>query len=465
MDEATSITPPDCPECERLRQRVATLEATVAKLEQRLGNHSGNSSIPPSADPPHAPRPQRKPPSKRRRGGQPGHRGHSRQRIPHDRVDAVVEHLPEACHHCRSPLPSQPQPGDPEPTWHQVIDLPPSVLTVTEHRGIARTCPACSEVTRASIPEAIAAHVAGPRLTAFLSYLVGRHHASRRGVGELVEALGARLSLGTVVSLEREVASALGTPHAEAAAHVREAEVKNGDETGWKLAGARRWLWAVATATVAFFLIHPRRGRAGLDAAVGEAKLGVMTSDRWGAYGAWPLERRQVCWSHLIRDFRKCVDRGGASEALGEAGLAVARSLFAAWGELGARSIDREGLRRRLAPLRERLRADLEGARASPDRKVAAFAANLLNLEPALWLFGELDGVGPTNNHAERVLRRGVLWRKNAFGSASESGCRFAERMLTVVQTLRLQGRPVLDYLTEAVRAHRQGEPAPKLAP
>jgi transposase len=149
----------------------------------------------------------------------------------------------------------------------------------------------------------------------------------------------------------------------------------------------------VATATVAYFLIHARRGRAGLDAAVGEAKIGVLTSDRWGAYGSWPLERRQICWSHLIRDFRKCVDRGGPSEALGEAGLAVARSLFAAWGEFGDRSIDREGLRRRLAPLRERLRTDLEGARASPDRKVATFAVNLLNLEPAMWLFGELDGV------------------------------------------------------------------------
>jgi transposase len=330
---------------------------------------------------------------------------------------------------------------------------------------MARTCPVCSEVTRASIPEAVAGHVAGPRLTAFLSYLVGRHHTSRRGVGELVEALGGKLSLGTVASLEREVASALSTPHAQAADHVRQAEAKNGDETGWKMAGARRWLWAVATATVAYFLIHPRRGRAGLDAAVGEARIGVMTSDRWGAYGSWPLERRQICRSHLIRDFRKCADRGGPSQTLGEAGLSVARSLFAAWGEFGDRSIDREELRRRLAPLRERLRADLEGARASPDRKVATFAVNLLNLEPALWLFGDLAGVEPTNNHAERVLRRGVLWRKNAFGSASETGCRFAERMLTVVQTLRLQGRPVLDYLTEAVRAYRHGEPAPKLVP
>ncbi len=67
------------------------------------------------------------------------------------------------------------------------------------------------------------------------------------------------------------------------------------------------------------------------------------------------------------------------------------------------------------------------------------------------------------NNHAERVLRSGVLWRKNAFGCHSEGGCRFADRMLTVVQTLRLQKRPVLDYLYRAVVAYRSGTPAPAL--
>jgi transposase len=84
-------------------------------------------------------------------------------------------------------------------------------------------------------------------------------------------------------------------------------------------------------------------------------------------------------------------------------------------------------------------------------------------LYPALWLFAGCEGVEPTNNHAERVVRGGVLRRKNAFGSQSEGGCRFAERMLTVVPTLRLQHRSVLAYLERAITAHRRGEPAPKL--
>ena len=73
------------------------------------------------------------------------------------------------------------------------------------------------------------------------------------------------------------------------------------------------------------------------------------------------------------------------------------------------------------------------------------------------------EGVEPTNHHAERLLRRGVLWRKNAFGCQSAAGCRFVERMLTVVQTRRLQGRSVLNYLYEALLAHRKSLPAPSL--
>ena len=82
-------------------------------------------------------------------------------------------------------------------------------------------------------------------------------------------------------------------------------------------------------------------------------------------------------------------------------------------------------------------------------------------MEPALWTFVRKDGVEPTNNHMERLLRPGVLWRKNALGCLSEGGCRFVERILTVMQTLRLQKRPMLDYLYRSMLAHRLAQDAP----
>jgi transposase len=99
------------------------------------------------------------------------------------------------------------------------------------------------------------------------------------------------------------------------------------------------------------------------------------------------------------------------------------------------------------------------------DATVATFCENLLKLEAALWTFVTTEGVEPTNNFMERLLRRAVLWRRRSFGSWSEAGCRFVERILTVVQTRRLQNRSVLDYLHAALLAHRSGQLCPKLLP
>jgi transposase len=471
MSDLEAPTTPGCAECQRRHReldaalrRIAELEALVQELRIRLDRNASNSSIPPSANPPGAPRPVIKARSRRKRGGQPGHPGYFRRRLPPDRVDAVVDHVPERCAACHTPLPEEASPGDPEPTWHQLAEIPDPAVIVTEHRGHARICPNCGEVTRAAIPGPIAAHVIGPRLAALMSYLVGRHHLSRRGVQEFVEdALGVPVSLGTVGALERQTAAALAAAHDEAGEAVRTAPARNVDETGWKQAGQKRWLWAAATATVAFFVIHARRNWEGLKALLGEAITGIVCSDRWGTYNRLPPEQRQVCWAHLDRDFRKCVDRGGEAATIGRAGQEASENLFAAWWDFRQRKIDRERLQAVLDPVAGAFRAALERGCGCADTKAATFCENLLALYPALWLFAACEGVEPTNNHAERIVRGGVLWRKNAFGSQSEGGCRFAERMLTVAQTLRLRHRSVLTYLEQAIAAHRNGEPAPKL--
>ena len=153
----------------------------------------------------------------------------------------------------------------------------------------------------------------------------------------------------------------------------------------------------------------------------------------------------------------KVQDRGGPAEAIGRVGLDVVECLFADWWAFRHGELDRPGLQARLDPIARELQGVLEQGCSCADSKAATFCANLLALYPALWLFASIEGVEPTNNHVERILRLGVLWRKNSFGCHSAAGCRFVERMLTVVQTLRLQKRPVLDYLYRAIVAHRSG--------
>ena len=166
---------------------------------------------------------------------------------------------------------------------------------------------------------------------------------------------------------------------------------------------------------------------------------------------------------HLKRDFQAMVDRDNAGSAIGAELLLLMDVLFGWWHRVRDGTLSRRTFRRYAAALREDVQAVLEQGRACGCAKTAATCRELLAVEEALWTFVRVEGVEPTNNHIERMLRLAVLWRKKSVGSQSEAGCRFVERLLTVVQTRRLQGRPVLDYLYEALVAHRAGRPAPKL--
>jgi transposase len=450
---------------QRLRTRdvVKDLKDQLQQARDRGQRNSSNSSLPPSTNPPDAPKPAPKEPSGRPPGGQPGHPPHPRQRWPPERISEVIHFVPKTCAHCQAPLPTKPGPHDPEPTWHQVAELPECLAQITEYQGQSRTCPACGRHTSAKIPDDIRRYSVGPRLAAALAYLSGSPHVSKRGISEIADTLfHAPVPLGTVSNLEAEISAALQPAHDQAQEAVADAKVKNVDETGWKVRGKKHWLWLAATASVACYLIHTGRNGAGFLALLKQKIKGIFISDRWSVYDRLPLKCRQICWAHLQRDFQKLIDLGGAGKKYGTAGLATAKILFHEW-KLFRGGGTRKAMQLELEPVRQNMRDWLEeGARCS-GAKAAALCGNLQKLEPALWTFLYKKGVEPTNNHGERMARSGVLWRKIAFGCHSERGCRFVERILTVVQTLRLQKRPVLGFLQRSLEAHRKRETPPPL--
>jgi transposase len=462
-----------CPGCRERDERICALEQRVGELEAqlrealaRLGTNATNSSVPPSANPPQAPKPVVKTPTGKPSGAQPGHPAHLKRRLPPERLTRTIPFVPRRCGRCQQPLPRDPGPDDPEPTWHQVAELPAMAAQVTEYQGHFRTCPGCGTLNHAPIPGDLKAHSVGPRLAATLAYLTGAHHVSQRGLEEVAEdVFEVPLAVGTVANLQAQMSTALAPAHAEALEAVRAAPVKNVDETSWKRAGRLCWLWVAATGTAAAFLVHAKRGWDALAALLGAPVQGFIGSDRWSAYGRLSPWCRQVCWAHLKRDFQKLIDRGGAAARLGRKLQRIAGRVFEEWHLFRGGTFGRRALQNQLdAPAREFERL-LRAGRRCADAQASAFCDNLLALLPALWRFVVTEGVEPTNNHAERLLRRGVLWRKNAFGSHSEEGCRFVERLLTVVQTCRLQRRSVLRYLYEALLAPRSGLPSPSLLP
>jgi transposase len=449
----------------RHERQIARLEARIERLEERLREDSSNSSRPPSADPPGAGSRRERAPSGRKPGGQPGHEGTTRRLVAADAVDQVVDHWPERCSGCGRDFGSGEREPVAEPRRHQVFELPAIAVEVSEHRVHALRCRGCGQRTRATLGAGLASSAFGPRLQAAVALLSVRNRISRRDVSELCrELFGCPVSVGSVDAICQRASGGLARPYGELREAVKDAPVVCVDETGWRQAGERRTLWGAFSDRHAAFHIAADRHERELPELIGEHFAGIVSSDRWWAYDRLDPARRQVCWAHLVRDFRRHAEGLAHQQRFGERGLEICGRLFAAWDRFAEHS-DRDRLAREIDPLKRRLRTLLERAttKSANNRRIRTFARNLLKLWPALWTFTELDGVHPTNNAAERGLRGAVIYRKVSLGSQSNAGERFAERMLSISQTCRLQRRSLFAYLIDAIGASARGSPAPSL--
>jgi transposase len=453
----------------QLEAQVKALTHRVAELEARLRKNSTNSSKPPSSDPPGTKRTSRAPKGKGRRpGGQPGHEPHRRELLPAEQVDETIElPPPEKCKGCQRELVGTQQ----EVTRHQVVEVPPLKPVVTEYRCQGLKCAHCGEVNRAELPPEVASQTFGERLSAMVCLLVGKYRLSKRLVQDaLSDLVGVRLSLGAVHNREQEMSEALEVAVEEAEEYVRNQDAVHMDETSWlegKVWGGSRlvWLWLVACAQVAVFRISASHGSEMAKALLGEDFAGFLTTDRWSAYNWYETALRQVCWSHITRDFQSFIERGGEEGRIGQKLMDQRNQMFNWWHRVRDGTMAREEFERRMGEVEHEVGQLLREAVAHAEKEIAGRAAEILKLEDALWTFVHVEGLEPTNNFAERLLRHAVLYRKMSFGTQSPEGSRFVERILTAVTTLELQGRNVLEFLTEVLRAHRRGLPTPSLLP
>ena len=434
----------------------------IADLEERLNQNSSNSSKPPSSDPPEAARPG-KPPTGRKPGGQPGHKKNERKLLPPTRVEVVK---PKRC-----PCGTRLDGDDPAPRRHQVLEIPPIEPIVVEYQLHMLTCSSCSRRTRAPLPDGVPRRGFGPTLTAAVALLTGKYRLSKRLVEALLsDLLNVELSVGSVCNLEQEVSAALEAPVAAAAAAVKTSAVANLDETGWYQGqkdgrAGRAWLWTAVTPAVTVFVISLSRGAKVAKALLGEDFAGILGTDRWNAYNWVSTAQRQLCWSHLMRDFQSFVDRGGEGGVIGARLLQRAQPLFGWWHRVRQKTLSQQTYEGWMARLESDVVGLLREAAACPDQKTAGMAAEILKLEGALFTFVKNQAVEPTNNMGERAIRPAVMWRKTSFGTHSAKGSRYVERVLTTCATLKQQGRAILPFLAAAYQARLSKKPAPSLLP
>jgi len=231
----------------------------------------------------------------RKPGGQPGHSFHQPHRFPPGQLQDVVHHLPEICKGCVGSLPKGASEGLPDPEWYQVVEIPRSLLEVTEHQSYPRCRPNCQEITWGEIPGEITRHWFCPRLAGLIGYLSGSPHVRKRGSEAVLEQVfGLPVALGSISNLE--LTEALVNPYFKVLAWVRQAASKNVDEPGWKMRGKKAWPLAMASVCHAAFQIGFNRGKPALQALLGGNPVGVFGSDRWWAYPLIPTCLRQLCW-------------------------------------------------------------------------------------------------------------------------------------------------------------------------
>jgi transposase len=455
-----------------LLEQVAALRAEVEELRRRLGQDSGNSSLPPSSDPPKSRAERRRAAreaykrSMRKSGGQPGHEGKTRELVAPERLDESFEHLPECCGGCGHAFDgSEERVGD--PVLHQQWELPVIRPLVFEHARLRLRCPACEQATLAALPEAALSGY-GPRLEAHIAMLAGVYRLSRRQVADVVaQVFRIPISLGAVDAVIMRMSAVLADPWEQLREAVRAAEVVHADETTWRLGGAQQWLWVAASALVACYRIDASRSQQAAKALLGEDFGGFVVTDRYAGYHFLDVLQQQLCWCHVIRQLVEVSQRSGATGRRGAKLVALARQVIAAHRAFLADGHDADWLAAELAPLREQIRVLLEQCARGRHARTANVAAGLLEEYEALWTFCDVPAIGidPTNNAAERAVRHAVLMRRLQGGTQSDQGSRWIERIQSVRETCRLQDRRVLAWLIQAASAAHHGRPIPTLLP
>jgi transposase len=472
-------------ENERLREKVdeqakqiADAEKQIAGLERQLALRQQNStttSKPPSSDGLAGQQRQRgrRKKSRRNPGGQPGHPGHSRPLVPIERVNALVELFPDACRACQHGLPTRSRQVVGEPRRHQVTELPPLEAHITEYRCYRIVCPACGQTTQAPLPEDVTGQF-GPQLTALIAYLTVVCRLPRLVVQRLLEgALHIPMSQGSTQHAWEEASAAVAAPCQELERALPQQPVLNGDETGHRTNGDKRWLWTLVAPTFVFYTIATSRGADVLRRLLGATFAGVLGSDRLPTYLTYAAGRRQLCWAHFTRNLLSAQElaKTASAKRFCRDALALQRQLFRLWhrfhGDPHTRGapLTRQELVAKAFPIEKKFFALGERYVNAANTDVGNLARALFVHHQHFFTFVHEEGVEPTNNAAERALRTAVQWRKIMFGNRSAAGECAVARLLTVTRTCQLQQLNALVYLTAAIRCHRRRQAVASLLP
>ncbi len=445
-----------------------TLTLKITDLEENLNTNSTNSSISPSSDLFKTKKSKKKYHGEGKnkvlkQGAQKGHKGNGRKLLPPEKIDNTVVCLPITTCVCGGHIKANPE----KIKRHQQFELPTIKPIVTEYQQVYGTCNECGTTHCAELPHGVSNSLLAPRATATVAVFTGDYRLGKRPTQRVFsDVFNFPVSLGTISNAEKTVSAALEQPVEEAKVYIREyKESVNADETSHKQQGDKMWVWLAATMLVAVFIIRASRSAQSAKDLLGEEFAGILTTDRYASYNWIKTTCRQFCWAHLKRDMQKISERSGRAGQIGDEILDYIKRMFRLWHRHKDEEMSRQTFQSAMKPIRENIERLLTEGMTCGHEKTQNSCALILKHKEALWTFVDIEDIEPTNNFAEQLIRFYVLWRKSSFGTQSERGNLFVERMMTTTTTCKLQKRNRYDYITAAVAAHLKNEPIPSLLP
>jgi transposase len=441
-------------------ERIAQLEAEVAKLRGQLGQNSRNSSKPPSSDSPFvkpAPKSLRGT-SGRKPGGQKGHPGSTLAQVAHP--DETLRHEPGPCGGCGAALADAPQVGVER---RQVFDLPPMRVRVTEHLLITRRC-ACGVTTCGAAPEDVTAPVQyGPRITAIVLYLyVGQFLSKKRTAQALAELFGTPVGESTVATMTKRAAAGLGEFLDQVKGRLVEAEVVGFDETGLRVGGALHWVHCARTGKYTLITCHPKRGRAGIDAAGVLTRFrGIAVHDAWAPYDAYLDVEHQLCCAHALRELAGVADTAPeatwcwASQAADA--LVAMQHLVSEAIVTGAQTLSPDTLATQIHRYRSAAQVGITQTAARSDavmKKHHALARRLIDRQDDYLRFTHNWQVPPDNNGSERDIRMIKLRQKVSGCLRTLTGAQQFCAIRSYLSTAAKHGKHFFDTLVMLAEGH-----------
>ena len=423
---------------------ILKLQQKILNFKNRHKKNSKNSSNPPSTDQKANTKDKPKKKIKKRKGK-------NRQAFTQEEIDQSIECTQSLCPDCKS----KDIKSLSLDMRLQQVELPDVKSIVIEYILKKYHCDSCGFTFYADPPKGVAPSSFGPKLMGLLATLTGVFHLSKREAIQLIKDLyNIDIGLGSVTNIEEKISKSLDPVYQRIHSFILTSQLsKHFDETTWRNSGKRHYVWIATCNDAAVYKIDRYRNTLAFQKLIKDTCLKGQSyvSDRYSLYKNLG-GKHQFCLAHLIRDFKYFSERDGPDKKTGQE---IEKSLSTACfihGKYRDGKIKWKMRNKRLDNVRRKVKYWLKKGVNNGSEQLSGLSQRLLKEFANIFMFIKVKGMEPTNNLAERDLRKLVIWRKKSYGTKSKKGKTFVETITTVAQTLRKQRKNVLKFIQSTIK-------------